>query len=120
MRRPRDLLEWAYRVARGQNEEQAGGSLSLMGSNPIPGATVFYLKSRGLAIISRISRLKNVEAFAGFITSAVSAPLPVPAIAITFLSTGISPASAAMTAISTHTFVPSPNNLSALAISSKG
>jgi hypothetical protein len=77
-------------------------------------------KSLGLAITSLIRKSKSLAALAGLIRSAVSAPFPVPAIATTSLSTGISPASAAISVISTHTFVPSPMSLSVLAISSSG
>ncbi len=72
-----------------------------------------FVLLRGFAIISLTSRLKKSDALAGFMTRAVSAPLPVPAMATTFLSTEMRPASVAITVISTQTLVPSPNSLRA-------
>ena len=69
---------------------------------------------------SRTLSSKNRLAFADLINNAVSAPLPEPAMAMMSLSTGIRPASVAIKAISTQTFVPSPNSLSVLAIISRG
>ena len=85
-----------------QNGAQtAGGALRLKGSNPFPGAkpSSFYLKSFGLAIISFIFRSKNLEALAGFMSRAVSAPLLLPAMAMMSLSIGMSPASATINVI---------------------
>jgi len=75
---------------------------------------------RGLAITSSTYRSKKLFECAGWITRAVSAPLPVPATAMTYPSTGILPASTAMTVISMQTFVASPKILNVSAISSKG
>ena len=61
-------------------------------------------------LLSPIADLRNMGSInAGTITAAVSAPLPVPAIAMTSSLQRTKPASAAMAAISTAPFTPCPN-----------
>lgn len=60
----------------------------------------------GLANITLISKSVNLRAKAGFRTIAVSAPEPVPAMEITSVKEERSPASVAIMAISTATFIP--------------
>ena len=65
---------------------------------------------RGLQITSRIRISKNVCVLLGIKTNAVSAPLMVPPMAIASSSVRMSPASAAIHAISQLTFVPCPKS----------
>jgi hypothetical protein len=65
----------------------------------------------GFAMISLMYVSNRSWRWAGFMMTAVSAPLPEPAMEMTSRSIGISPESATMAAHSTTTFVPWPNIL---------